>query len=197
MLKIHTLPVGMLQTNCYIAHQENSSACLVIDPGDNAKKILSLLEQERLTPAAILLTHGHFDHDGAVKELVSVFNCPVYLHKHELILPARFPTGRQFYTHNCAEGDVLDLAGIAVTVLHTPGHTPGSVCYLMGEHLFSGDTLFAGGCGRTDFPCGSWEQMMQSLNRLAALGGDLNVYPGHGEITTLAAEKRYNPYLRG
>lgn len=197
MLKIHTLPVGMLQTNCYIAHQENSNACLVIDPGDNVRKIHDLLKQEHLTPAAILLTHAHFDHDGAAKELSSDFNCPVYMHKHELVLPSHFPTGRRFYTHPCAEGDVLDLAGITIHVLHTPGHTPGSVCYLMEEHLFSGDTLFAGGCGRTDFPCGSWTELMHSLQRLAALENDLAVYPGHGESTFLAAEKRYNPYLRG
>lgn len=197
MLKIHTLPVGMLQTNCYIAHQENSSACLVIDPGDNAHKICARLEQEKLQIAAILLTHCHFDHDGAVKDLIAKYDCPVYMHKHELILPAGFPTGRRFYTHSCAEGDVLSLAGLSVQVLHTPGHTPGSVCYLIDSALFSGDTLFAGGCGRTDFPCGSWDALMQSLQRLAAIKTDLAVYPGHGESTSLAAEKRYNPYLRG
>ena len=197
MLTIHTLSVGMLQTNCYIVAAGKSSACLVIDPGDSAHKIRALLEREGLNIAAILLTHGHFDHDGAVKDLVAQYDCPVYMHKHEMILPAAFPTGRRLYTHTVSEGDALSLDGLPIKVLHTPGHTPGSVCYWIGDALFSGDTLFASGCGRTDFPCGSWDALMQSLQRLAAIEADLAVYPGHGEATTLAAEKRYNPYLRG
>ena len=196
MLKIHTMPVGMLQTNCYLLRQEDRKDCVIVDPGDNARKILAYLEQEDLTVAAILLTHGHFDHDGAVKELALEFDCPVYMNKKELILPSGIPTGRRFYTHTCAEGDVLELAGITLQVLETPGHTPGSVCYITGDAMFSGDTLFAGACGRTDFPCGSWSQLMASLARLAALDGNFAVFPGHGESTTLSAERMYNPYMQ-
>ena len=196
MLNIHTIPVGMLQTNCYLVCREGAAECLVIDPGDSARKIRQKLESEGLTIAAILLTHGHFDHDGAVKDLALDSDCPVYMNKKELILPAHFPTGRRGYTHTCAEGDVLQLAGLTVRVLETPGHTPGSVCYLVEDALFSGDTLFAGGCGRTDFPCGNGAHMMESLRRLASLEGDFAVYPGHGEATTLAAERQYNPYMR-
>ena len=197
MLTIHTLSVGMLHTNCYIVAAAGGDTCLVIDPGDSAQKIRALLERENLTVAAILLTHGHFDHDGAVKDLIAKYDCPVYMHKHEMFLPAAFPTGRRLYTHTVADNETLSLANLSVQVLHTPGHTPGSVCYLIEDALFSGDTLFAGGCGRTDFPCGSWDTIQQSLQRLAALTEDFTVYPGHGEATTLAAEKRYNPYLRG
>ena len=195
-MKIQTIPVGMLQTNCYVAWLEGREDCVIVDPGDNAKKIISFLALQGLTPAAILLTHGHFDHDGAVKDLVQEYDCPVYMNKKELILPAGFPTGRRAYTHPCGEGDVLTLAGLQLQVLETPGHTPGSVCFLTGSTLFSGDTLFAGSCGRTDFPCGSWSALMASLRRLAALEGDRTVYPGHSEPTTLDSERKYNPYLR-
>lgn len=197
MLKINTVPVGMLQTNCYTVAAQGSKRCLLIDPGDSAGKLLNLLQREQLIPAAILLTHGHFDHDGAAKAISEVFDCPVYIHEAELSLPAAFPSGRRFYTHTTAEGDTLELAGLHIRVLHTPGHTPGSLCYLIEDALFAGDTLFAGGCGRTDFPGGDPAQMLKSLLRLAAMEQDLAVYPGHGESTTLAAEKRYNPYLRG
>lgn len=196
MLKIHTIPVGMLQTNCYVVCKQGASECLVIDPGDNAGKICRRLEQEGLTVAAILLTHGHFDHDGAVKDLIRDRDCPVYMNEKELFLPAHFPSGRRQYTHACAEGETLALAGLMVRVLETPGHTPGSVCYLVEDAVFSGDTLFAGGCGRTDFAGGNDVQMAQSLRRLAALEGDLAVYPGHGEATTLSAERQNNPYMR-
>lgn len=196
MLNIHTLPVGMLQTNCYVVRKEGERRCLVIDPGDSARSIRALLDREGLVPEAILLTHGHFDHDGAVKDLVMENDCRVYLNKKEQALPARFPTGRRYCTHSCGEGDVLTLAELTVRVLETPGHTPGSVCFLVENALFSGDTLFAGGCGRTDFPCGNGAQMQESLRRLASLPGDYDVYPGHGEATTLDNERKYNPYLR-
>ena len=196
MLKVFTLPVGMLQTNCYIAYLEGRGDCLIVDPGDNAKKIIAFLVSQCLTPAVILLTHGHFDHDGAVKDLALEYDCPIYMNKKELILPSSFPTGRRVYTHSCGEGDALALAGLTVQVLETPGHTPGSVTFLTENVMFSGDTLFAGSCGRTDFPCGSWSTMMESLRRLANLPGDYTVYPGHGEPTTLDNERKYNPYLR-
>jgi len=197
MLKIHTMPVGMLQTNCYIVSAEGSDRCIVIDPGDNARGILAYLEQQELTLEAILLTHGHFDHDGGVKGLMMENDCDVYLHQNEMSLPARIPTGARFHTRTYDEGDVLNVAGLSVQVLLTPGHTPGSVSLVVEDAIFSGDTLFAGSCGRTDFPGGNGYTILQSLGRLAQLPGDYRVFPGHGEETTLERERRTNPYLRG
>ena len=192
-MSITTLPLGMLQTNCYILAQEER--CLVIDPGDEAEKVLAFLEQNGLTLEAILLTHGHFDHVGAVKELAADTDCRVFLCEADLALPGAMTAGPLYHTDFYSDGDSLTLAGMAFEVLHTPGHTPGSVCLRFGEHLFSGDTLFAGSCGRTDFPGSSSSDMYHSLKRLSQLEDNLKVYPGHGETTTIGEEKRYNPYL--
>lgn len=192
-MTITTVPLGLYQTNCYILAE--SDRCLVIDPGDEAEKLLALLQRHSLTVEAVLLTHGHFDHVGAVKTLAAETDCRVFLHEEELTLPAAMTAGKLYYTDLYKEGDRLTLAGMTFEVLHTPGHTPGSLCLRFGEHLFSGDTLFAGSCGRTDFPGSSPAAMVRSLSRLAQLEDDLKVYPGHGESTTIGEEKRYNPYL--
>ena len=192
-MTVHVLPLGMLQTNCYILAEGNR--CLLIDPGDEAERVLSFLEEKQLTPEAILLTHGHFDHVGAVKTLAVETDCRVFLCEEDLSLPGAMTAGSLYYTDTYAEGDTWALAGMSFTVLHTPGHTPGSVCLLFGNHLFSGDTLFAGSCGRTDFPGSSPAAMVRSLKRLATLEDTIHVYPGHGKTTTMGEEKRYNPYL--
>jgi glyoxylase-like metal-dependent hydrolase (beta-lactamase superfamily II) len=119
----------------------------------------------------------------------------VYLCEEDLALPSAMTSGPLYHTHSYAEGDRLNLMGLECVVLHTPGHTPGSVCLQFGEDLFTGDTLFAGSCGRTDFPGSDPAAMRRSLARLRALEKNLRVYPGHGETTTLDEEKRYNPYL--
>ena len=195
MLKIHTLTLGMYQTNTYIIHDEASRTCCVIDPGYQADTILDEVEALGLTVEAVLLTHGHFDHVGAVKDIAAETDCRVFLCAEDLSLPPMFTAGKLYYTDTYAEGSVLQLAGLSIHVLHTPGHTPGSVCLLIDRYLFSGDTLFDGSFGRTDIG-GSWAQIRDSLNRLAAIEADLVVFPGHGESTTLAAEKQYNPYMR-
>ena len=196
MLKIHTMPLGAYQTNCYIIHEQSAKTCLIIDPGYEPDAILDVLEKLSLEPAAILLTHGHFDHVGAVRDVASETSCKVYLHEADLALPPMITAGKLFYTHTYAEGDELNLAGLTLQVLHTPGHTPGSVCLMVEDAIFSGDTLFAGSCGRTDLPGGDWATIRNSLNRLAALETDYTVFSGHGESTTLAQEKKYNPYMR-
>ena len=195
MLQIHTLPLGDYQTNCYILHQEGNRDCVVIDPGYEPEIILSYLREKDLTLQAILLTHGHFDHVGAVRELAAQTDCQVYLNPKELAMPPMLTAGPLYYTHTYGEGDRLDIAGISFRVLETPGHTPGSVCLITDNNLFSGDTLFRGSCGRTDLPCGDHRAMTESLKRLAALREDYNVYPGHGSNTTLAREQKTNPYL--
>jgi len=195
MLKIHTLTLGMYQTNTYIIHEEASKSCCVIDPGYSAGIILEKLEELGLTPDAILLTHGHFDHVGAVKDLAADTDCRVFLCADDDQLPPMFTAGKLYFTDTYTEGSILNIAGLFIHVLHTPGHTPGSVCLMCDDALFSGDTLFAGSCGRTDIG-GSWTAIQKSLKRLSAMEADFRVFPGHGESTTLAAEKRYNPYMR-
>ena len=193
MLNIHTLPLGDYQTNTYIVHRDNT--CVIIDPGYEPERILAEVARLGLTIGGILLTHGHFDHVGAVRAIAQTTGCPVYLCEEDLNLPPYMTAGALFYTDNCQEGDTVSIADMDFFVLHTPGHTPGSVCYQIDNALFSGDTLFQGSCGRTDFPGSSGAQMRKSLARLAALTENLSVYPGHGYSTTLEDEKRYNPYL--
>ena len=196
MLNMKTLPLGAYQTNCYLVWDQDSDTCVVIDPGYEPDTVL--LEAKKLgkTIAAILLTHGHFDHVGAVRDLAAETGCPVYLHEADLSMPAQMTAGPLYYTNLCGEGDRLELAGLSFKVLHTPGHTPGSVCYLCENAIFSGDTLFWGSCGRTDLPGGSWNTIRVSLARLRDLNGDYEVYPGHGDATKLSFERKYNPYMR-
>ena len=195
MLQIHVLPLGDYQTNCYILHNDGSSDCVVLDPGYEPEIILSFLSEKKLNLTAIALTHCHFDHVGAVKELAAQTDCRVYLNEKDLALPPMLTNGPLYYTDTYKDGDTVTLAGIPFRVLETPGHTPGSVCLMTGAHLFSGDTLFAGSCGRTDLPGGDSRAMRDSLRKLATLEGDYDIYPGHGSATTLAREKQTNPYL--
>lgn len=190
-MNVKTLALGDYQTNCYIVTE--GEHCLLIDPGYESPRLLSALKG--LTVEAILLTHGHFDHVGGVRALAAEFDCPVYLGRRELTLPPMMSAGPLYYTHLLDEGRYT-IAGFEVQVLSTPGHSPGSSCFILGDALFAGDTLFAGSCGRTDFPGSDPRAMKDSLARLSSLAQDYTVYPGHGEATTLSEEKRYNPYLR-
>ena len=196
MLKMKTLPLGAYQTNCYLVWEENTDTCVVIDPGYQPETVLYETKKLGKTIAAIFLTHGHFDHVGAVRELVAETDCPVYLNEADLAMPAQMTAGPLYYTNTYAEGDFVDMAGLSFKVLHTPGHTPGSVCLQCENAIFSGDTLFWGSCGRTDLPGGSWNTIRTSLLRLRDLNGDFEVYPGHGDATTLNFERKYNPYMQ-
>ena len=196
MLNMKHLALGAYQTNCYLVWEENSPACVVIDPGYEPETILSEVKKLGKEIAAILLTHGHFDHVCGVKTLAAETDCKVYLNEADLSMPPQMTAGPLYYTDLYQEGDVLDLAGLKIRVIQTPGHTEGSVCLLVENAMFSGDTLFAGSCGRTDLPGGSWATILKSLKRLAAMDKDYAVYPGHGPSTTLAEEKQWNPYMR-
>ena len=193
MVVAETFPLGDYQTNCYLVRQAGQTQCVLIDPGYAADSLLDTLNAKELELSAIALTHGHFDHVGAVRDLAAETGCRVYLSGDELSLPPAITAGRLYYTDLYT--DRFTAAGIPFTVLKTPGHTPGSVCLRTGSLLFYGDTLFAGSCGRTDLPGGNPADMRASLKLLAAIPENLTVYPGHGEATTLDAEKRYNPYL--
>ena len=196
MLNIETLPLGAYQTNCYIVWGENSHDCIVIDPGYAPEQVILEAEDLGKLITAILLTHGHFDHVGGVKGIAERLGCPVYLHEQELSQPEEMTAGPLYYTCTYGEGDILQVAGLTLRVLHTPGHTPGSVCLMAEDTIFAGDTLFQNSIGRTDFPGGSFAQMQKSLRRLAALEGDFRLLPGHGPATTLEKERKYNPYMQ-
>jgi len=197
-----TLPVGKIDTNCYLIGDEAAKACAVVDPGGSPERVLSMIEKSGLEPRMILLTHGHWDHVGAIPALLEKWpDLPVYAHKKELC-PADEPNPHYFFPHagknqrTYGEGDTLDLGGLAVRVLHTPGHSRGSVTLLAGDIMLSGDTLFAGSCGRVDLPGGDEQQMWSSLARLGRLEEDWTVWPGHGEATSLDYEKQFNPYVK-
>lgn len=202
MLKIQTLILGTYQTNCYVL--SNDERCVLIDPGYEPEGILSFLKSGGLKLEAILLTHGHFDHVGGVETLVQETHCDLWMHKNDWAMPLDlvhlhyFPLADCDFTDVkfCKEGDMISAADLAFTVLETPGHTPGSLCYQCENALFTGDTLFAGSCGRTDLPEGNWSQIKASLCRLKDIRKNLRVYPGHGTSSTLIAERHNNPYLR-
>lgn len=196
-MKVKMLQVGPLGVNCYLLEDGETRQAAVIDPGGDAPEIAKALEGAALR--YILLTHGHYDHTGGAAELKKAFpQAALYIHEADFrdVDPSLFPLQTQlddvkFY----GEGDRLALGGLELQVFHTPGHSEGSVTLRCQNLLFCGDTLFAGSCGRVDFPGGSIKKMMASLRRLGELEGDYQVLPGHMETSTLEAERRYNPYV--
>lgn len=201
---IKTITVGAYETNCYIVADEKTHDCVVIDPGADAAAILDYLEETQLNCRFVLLTHGHFDHTGAVNDILAETDAVLFMHKADVGVSVggdyyRFvpPDDTKFYT----DGDVVSVGALTFTVIETPGHTPGSVtleCAAAGETeraLFSGDTLFRDSCGRTDFPGSSTEDILRSLKRLAELPGDYEVYPGHGFSSTLSRERSVNFFM--
>ena len=196
MLNIHTLTLGLYQTNTYIVSKEGSDKCIVIDPGYEAATILGRIALLGLRLEAILLTHAHFDHLGAVRALVAETDCRVFVDEKELSLPPTMTAGPIYYTDLYGSDGVVSVADLDIRVLRTPGHTPGSVCLLVDDAMFSGDTLFAGSMGRCDFPGSNIFDMRKSLKKLCNLAGNYRVFPGHAEATTLEHERKTNPYLR-
>lgn len=203
--RMQRILAGAMSTNCYLISNEDTKETLMIDPAAEALKISAKIEEGGLKPAAILLTHGHFDHIGAVEELRDRYHCKVYclrdekdvMERAEYNLSAMF---RRSFTVTpdvlLEDGEELTLAGVRIRVIATPGHTKGSCCYYFIEDgfLISGDTLFEESTGRTDFPTGSTSMLVRSIReKLFALPDDTPVYSGHGEPTTIGHEKKYNP----
>ena len=196
---IKTLPVGDLETNCYLVTNEKTLESVVIDPGDESNTILDYLESNHLSCKAIFLTHGHYDHVGAVDAVQEETGSTVYMNAkddaknmHSFHFPFTLPENGRYYD----DGDVLTIAGIDFTILSTPGHTPGSVVIKAEDALFTGDTLFRGSCGRTDLDGGNMEDMLQSLKKICSLEGDYEIYPGHMDCSSLIRERNFNYYCR-
>ena len=198
-MKVKLLRVGPIGTNCYILEDDQTNLAAVIDPGDEPELIQEALEKEGVEVRYLLLTHGHYDHTTAVPALHRVYpQADIYIHQADAngAGSTLFPlAGEVDDLKLYDEGDVIRLGDHEIQVLHTPGHSPGSVTLKVEDVLFTGDTLFAGSCGRTDLRGGSYEQIMQSLKRLGELKGDFHVCPGHEATSTLERERRINPFL--
>ena len=204
-MEISVLRLGEIGTNCYIFRREGGYKCGVVDPGDQGEQVARWLVEKGLEAEAVLLTHGHFDHILGIPGLREEWpDLPVYCHPADWgegdaasLFGQRFPTVRSFGDITpYREGDTVEVDGIRLEVLDTPGHTPGSVTLRAENVLFTGDTLFAGSMGRTDLPGGDEGELMRSLKRLGELEGDYQVLPGHEGQSTLERERKSNYCLR-
>mgnify|MGYP005777066873 CR=1 FL=1 len=202
-MNVKTLEMGYIGTNCYVV-SDDSGICAVIDCDGNPQPLYEYIAQNQLKPTHILLTHGHFDHIGAVEAVKEKYGCTVYAAQKEAALlsdPFLNASAMASTPLRIApdvfvkDGDVITVGSISFSVLETPGHTQGSICFLADKNIFSGDTLFLGSCGRTDLPTGDYQTILASLQKLKNLAGDYVVYPGHGPATTLEYERKINPFM--
>jgi hydroxyacylglutathione hydrolase len=200
--------VGMFEENCYLYACPQTREAVILDPGDEAQRILKAIQELKLLPKYIINTHGHIDHICAIDEISSVYPVPLAIHPADIalysdeinaLLYGRTPPAvKRSPDLLLQEGDTVSFGTLTLEVLHTPGHSPGSICLVSPSHcVFSGDTLFYRGIGRTDLPGGNYEQIEQSIrNKLYILEDELVVFPGHGQPTTILEEKYENPFIR-
>jgi glyoxylase-like metal-dependent hydrolase (beta-lactamase superfamily II) len=194
-----------MQANCYLLECEETLSAVVIDPGDDADVILNILEERKLNLELIINTHGHVDHIAANSDLKQKTNAQLCIHKLDadmIVNPQKNLSsfiGRAISSSPASkilkDGDILEAGMISLKVIHTPGHSPGSICLLTDEAIFTGDLLFAGSIGRYDFPGSSYEQIINSLKKIMELDDNIEVYPGHGPITTIGEERSTNLFL--
>ena len=202
-MKIDSIQVGPIMTNCYLLCDDAAGVCCVIDPGDEPARVEQMVQRSGCELRYILLTHGHFDHCTGVAGMLERHpELPVYIHRADAVDGAggelRFPRLGEKNQRYYKEGDKLTVGGLTLDVLETPGHSQGSVCLLVeGQRvIFAGDTLFRCSCGRCDFPGGDYRAMLKSLARLGRLEGQYTVYPGHDSATDMDYERKYNPYMK-
>ena len=207
-MKIEKFVTGIISTNCYIVTNEETKETVIVDPANLSKAMIGYIEEEELVIKAILLTHAHFDHIMGIDKVIDRYGeMPVYVEESDLeLLHTPSMNESTVYTNGYSypggdvihDGDVLHLIGEDFRVIHTPGHTKGSCCYYLKDEdvLFSGDTVFYGSVGRTDFPGGSTAEIVRSLHKLVdSLPEETEVFPGHDASTTIGYEKRYNPFV--
>ncbi len=202
-MTIQTFEMGSIGTNCYVVSDDKGN-CAIVDCDGNTTALFHYIAQNNLKPSHILLTHGHFDHIGAVEEVKEKYGCVVCACDKEIPLlsdPSLNASNMSPRALSISpdvtvkEGDTIEVGDLKFKVIETPGHTLGSVCFIIENAILSGDTLFLGSCGRVDFPTGDPKAMMASLQRLKNLQGDYVVYPGHGPATSLDYERRTNPFM--
>ena len=205
-MKYEILIVGSLETNCYLVYCQDSLECAIVDPGADADRIFLMISRKNLKPELILNTHGHIDHIGANKDVKEKFNIPLYLHSADSPMLENVQQSEMAIFLGAMDspppdnllndGDKIKIGKSFLQVIHTPGHSPGSVSFLGDGFLISGDTLFFGGVGRTDLPGGSWKDMESSIkNKILTMPDEMVVLPGHGPSTTVGQEKRANPFI--
>lgn len=196
---IKTIPAGMYEANCYLITDESTKECGIIDPGGDAEKLKNIINSLGVNVKYILLTHGHMDHVGGVVELSEAFNIPFYISKvdEEYMEKDNFVFGKLPKASGyLQENDIIKLGNKKIKVIETPGHTKGGLCFLIEDKLFTGDTLFQASIGRTDFAGGNFEEIIKSIKeKLLILDDDIEVYPGHGPMSTIGYEKRKNSFL--
>lgn len=205
MLSVETFVVRYTATNCYLIYSKQDGEGLIVDPGDVSKELWHMVEKLKFKIKYIVNTHGHIDHTGGNDWYREKTGAPLLVHELDRDFYANPDLNLSTYSKPCVlkqadrmlqDGDMIRIGKEELKVLHTPGHTPGSICLLSKTILFSGDTLFAGSIGRTDFPLGSYEELMNSLKtKIMTLQGNLAVYPGHGPSSHLDLERRTNPFL--
>lgn len=198
---IKTVPSGVYDVNCYIVVDETTKEAVIMDPGGDADIIRHVINTLGAKPTMILLTHGHFDHVGGVVDLKNMYNIPSYMNEND----KKMMEGKsQVFAVDIPvdtfvkDGDIFNVGNIKIKCISTSGHTPGGMCYLIDNYLFTGDTLFNTSIGRTDFPGGSFNDLINNIKtKLIPLGDDIIVYPGHGPSSTIKNERLRNPYLAG